>query len=66
MADPVPHVRRALRQRGRQDALKLKALRAGIKAGAEALDRGDFVEVDEADLESYLEKLTATPGKRAR
>jgi len=42
-----------------------KALRAQIKDGAEALDRGDFVEIDEADLESYLETLTVTPSKRA-
>jgi antitoxin ParD1/3/4 len=57
---------RALRQRRREDALKLKALRLQIKAGAEALDRGDFVEVDTGDLDSYLEKLTTTSGERAR
>lgn len=37
-----------------------------IKAGADALERGDFVEIGEADLESYLQGLTAAPGKRAR
>jgi len=49
-----------------EDDSKLKALRARIRAGAEALDRGDFVEVEEADLDCYLETLTKTPSKRAR
>jgi len=44
----------------------VKALRAQIKAGVYALERGDFTEVDEAGLDSYLEGLTATPGKGAR
>ena len=50
----------------REDAVKLNALRAQIRAGIDALDRGDFVEVDDADLDGYLEKLTAPPGKSAR
>ena len=49
---------RALQQRRREDALKLEALRAHLKAGIDALDRGDFVEVDDADLQTYLEALT--------
>jgi antitoxin ParD1/3/4 len=44
------------------DALKLKALRAQIKAGVDALDRGDFVEIDDADLDSFLERLAARTG----
>ena len=48
---------RALQQRRREDSLRLKALRAQIKAGVDALDRGDFVEVDDADLEGYLERV---------
>ena len=54
---------RELQQRRREDALKLKALRAQIKAGVDALERSDFAEVDDADLEEYLERLTT---KRAR
>ncbi len=46
-----------------QDALKLEALRMLIKAGIDALERGDFVEVDEAGLEDYLERLTAERAK---
>ena len=45
-----------------QDALKLEALRTLIKAGIDELERGDFVEIDEADLEDYLERLTAPAG----
>lgn len=57
---------RALQQRRREDALKLKALRVQIKAGIDALDRGDFVDVDDAELDEYLEGLTAPSDKRAR
>jgi antitoxin ParD1/3/4 len=57
---------RALQQRRREDALKLKALRVQVKAGVDALDRGDFVEVDGADLEGFLEGLAAPSDQRAR
>jgi antitoxin ParD1/3/4 len=57
---------RALQQRRREDALKLKALRAQVKAGIDALDRGDFVELDDAELDGYLDGLRAPSGKRAR
>lgn len=50
---------RALQQRRKEDALKLKALRAEVAAGIAALDRGDFTDVEEADLGSYLKGLTA-------
>ena len=54
---------RVLQQKRREDALKLRALRAQIKAGLDALDRGDFTEVADADLNDYLEGLTARSGK---
>jgi antitoxin ParD1/3/4 len=54
---------RALQQRRREDALKLKALRAQIKAGLVALEQGDFTEVAGADLDQSLERLAATAGK---
>jgi antitoxin ParD1/3/4 len=58
---------RVLQQRRKEDSLKLKILRAQIKAGTDALDRGNFTEVDAADLEEYLEGLAAAPvAKRAR
>lgn len=57
---------RALQQRRKEDALKLKALRQQIKAGTDALDRGDFVEIDDSELETFLERLTVATGKTSR
>lgn len=57
---------RALQQRRKEDSLKLKVLRAQIKTGTDALDRGEFIEVDGADLDGYLEQLTAPRARRAR
>ena len=57
---------RALQQRRREDSLKLKILRAQVKAGIDALDRGDFIEVDGTDLDGYLERLTTPAARRAR
>jgi antitoxin ParD1/3/4 len=57
---------RALQQRRREDALKLKALRVQIKAGVDALERREFAEVDDVDLESYLESLAVESGTGAR
>ena len=49
--------RRGLQQKRREDALKLEALRLKIRAGAEAIARGDFTEVDDADLDVFLADL---------
>jgi antitoxin ParD1/3/4 len=57
---------RALQQRRKEDALKLKVLRQHIKAGIDALDRGDFVEVAGSELESFLNNLGAPSGKTSR
>jgi antitoxin ParD1/3/4 len=65
-SEAVRDALRVLQQRRREDALKLKALRAQIKAGVDALDRGDFVEVDDAELDGFLEGLTTGSGKHAR
>ena len=56
---------RVLQLRRKEDAARLKALRMQLAAGVAALDSGDFTEVDEADLESYLDDLTP-PRKRRR
>jgi antitoxin ParD1/3/4 len=50
---------RALRQRRELDALKLARLRQNIEAGIAALHRGDATEVDDADLEAFLDDLAA-------
>jgi antitoxin ParD1/3/4 len=57
---------RALQQRRREDALKLKALGAAIQQGLDSVDRGDYDDVDESQLESYLDSLTVAVRKRAR
>ena len=49
-----------------RDSLKLKVLRAQIKTGIDALERGDFTEVDDADLEGYLERLMTPAPRDAR
>lgn len=58
-SEAVRDALRALQQRRQEDALKLKALRAQIRAGLDALDRGEFTEVEDADLERYFEGLTS-------
>ena len=65
-SEAVRDALRALQQRRREDALKLKALRTQIKAGVDALERGEFVEIDEANLDGYLDGLTSAPEKGAR
>ena len=49
---------RALQQRRQEDALKLEALRGQIRIGVDALERGDFVEVSDGDLEGFFATLT--------
>ncbi len=57
---------RVLQRQRRENTLKLKALRMQIKAGVDELERGDFGEVADADLDGYLEGLAAAPSKSAR
>jgi len=65
-SEAVRDALRALQQRRREDDLKLRALRAQLQAGKEALDRGDFVELDAADLERYLRPAAVRSRKRSR
>jgi antitoxin ParD1/3/4 len=51
---------RGLQQRWKEDELKLTALRKQIRSGADALDRGDFIEIDDADLDTTLDRLAST------
>jgi antitoxin ParD1/3/4 len=57
---------RALQQRRAEDALKLERLRQAVKIGADALDRGEYDEVADEDLDAYLDGLVeqsaAKPG----
>ena len=65
-SEAVRDALRVLQQRRREDGLKLKALRMQIKTGVDALDKGEFEEVDDANLGGYLESLTPAPPKRTR
>lgn len=65
-SEAVRDALRVLQQRRKEDGLRLKALRAQIKVGIDAIDRGDLTEVDDADLEAYLEGLTPPAVKRVR
>jgi len=65
-SETVRDALRALQQRRQEDALKLKALRIQVKAGVEAMERGEFAEVADSDLNRHLERLTVAPRKRPR
>jgi antitoxin ParD1/3/4 len=54
---------RALQQRRAEDALKLERLRLAIQEGVAALARGDYTEVEDEDLDDYLDAL-ATSDRR--
>ena len=56
-SETVRDALRGLQQRWKEDELKLTILRKQIKAGIAALDRGDFIEVEDADLDATLDKL---------
>jgi antitoxin ParD1/3/4 len=51
---------RGLQQRLKADELKLELLRLQIKVGLEAIDRGAFTEVDDADLDAALDELSTS------
>jgi antitoxin ParD1/3/4 len=65
-SEAVRDALRVLQQKRREDALKLKALRLQIRAGAEAIARGDYIEVDDAHLEQFLEGVDRPARKRAQ
>jgi antitoxin ParD1/3/4 len=54
---------RALQQRRAEEALKLDKLRVAIRQGVAALDRGEFTEIEDEDLDAYLDDL-ATSDRR--
>jgi antitoxin ParD1/3/4 len=54
---------RALQQRRAEEALKLDKLRVAIQQGAAALDRGDYTEVEDEDLDAYLDELATSAGR---
>ncbi len=48
---------RALQQKRTRETLELDRLRLSIKAGVAALERGEYTEVEDSDLDSYLDDL---------
>jgi antitoxin ParD1/3/4 len=54
---------RGLQLRHQQDELKLNALRTHVEAGVAALERGEYTEVEDADLDACLDRL-ASPASR--
>jgi antitoxin ParD1/3/4 len=54
---------RGLQQRLKTDELKLDLLRTQVKAGLDALERGAFTEVDDADLDATLDSLVANAAR---
>ena len=63
-SEAVRDALRVLQQRRREDTLKLKALRAHLQAGVDALERGEFVEIEESDLDAYVNRRIATRSRR--
>jgi antitoxin ParD1/3/4 len=55
---------RVFQQRRQEDALKLEALRALIRAGANALEKGEYAEVEDSDLVRFLDALASRKGGR--
>ena len=65
-SEAVRDALRALQQRRREDSLKLEALRRQIDAGVDALDRGEFIEIADTELDAYLDGLTDRAKSQAR
>jgi hypothetical protein len=43
--------------RSEKEARELETIRALVRAGSDAIARGEFVEIDDSNLEEYLEGL---------
>lgn len=66
-SEAVRDALRTLQRRRQEDALKLERLRALIDEGVDALERGDYIEVSDAELEGFmndLAKTASTPRRR--
>jgi antitoxin ParD1/3/4 len=51
---------RALQQRRAEEALKLEQLRLAIQQGVAALDRGGYTEVEDENLDAFLDELATS------
>ena len=62
-SEAVRDALRGLQRRVESDELRLDLLRTQIRAGLDALDRGAFTEVDDADLDALLDGLAANDAR---
>ncbi len=56
---------RLFQQCRQEDALKLETLRTLIRAGANALEKGEFTEIEDSDLVRFLDALASRKGGSA-
>jgi antitoxin ParD1/3/4 len=54
---------RALQQRRTEEALELDRLQVAIQQGVAALGRSDYTEVEDEDLDAYLDDLVTSTGR---
>jgi antitoxin ParD1/3/4 len=52
---------RAMQLRIQTEDLQLEALRARIKLGIDALEAGDYIDIDDSDLEAALDRIADDP-----
>lgn len=65
-SEAVRDALRLLQQRREEDRLRLRALKAQLRAGVEALEAGDYLEVDPKRLDAVLDGIARPRGKRGR
>jgi antitoxin ParD1/3/4 len=67
-SEAVRDALRMLQQRRAEEAAKLKVLRRLVREGLDDLENGDYVELEDAELEGYFDELmraaTSQPGVR--
>ncbi|WP_156332458.1 hypothetical protein [Rhodopseudomonas sp. AAP120] len=54
----------AAANRSREAALQLELLEKDIRRGVSALERGDFVEIDDEGLDTLLDELVSLPAPK--
>jgi antitoxin ParD1/3/4 len=62
-SDAMRDAVRGLQQRMQADELKLEILRAQLQAGIDALDRGEFTEFSDDDLDAGFDDLAASAAR---
>jgi antitoxin ParD1/3/4 len=55
---------RTLQRHRAEDALKLDQLRVAIRQGVAALDRGEFTEVEDRNLDAYFDSFASSASRK--